>query len=349
MRVGTTRGREVLTVIQSRHLLSRGFAALLAMAFAGSASAGEIWLAPQASVPPTPLNRAADFIDMFEPNAPWKEAASPVAVFKLYGSYLARADQSEVDRIVADLKRRHIAIGLETGVMNVGSKNTNPPCGGFGLIEGYGTTALAQRLSQKIKAAGGEIAYIAMDEPLWYGHMFKGRRNGQPACQSSVDDVIALAAPTLSVFRTEFPDAVIGDIEPTVVAEQPGWRNDVLHFAQRFRDVTSRPLAFLHLDIVWARPNEEDYAIDLFRYAEVLKRQGLLDKTGIIYDASALKKDDASWVQDARDHIVSLEDKGIEPDQAIIQSWMPNPTHAMPETSPDTLTSLVNFNARRPR
>ena len=28
----------------------------------------------------------------------------------------------------------------------------------------------ARKTAEKIKAAGGEIVYVAMDEPLWYGH-----------------------------------------------------------------------------------------------------------------------------------------------------------------------------------
>jgi hypothetical protein len=35
------------------------------------------------------------------------------------------------------------------------------------------------------------------------------------------------------------------------------------------------------------------------------------------------------------------------PDRAIFQSWQPNPTHALPETVPDTLTHLVDFYLNR--
>jgi hypothetical protein len=139
---------------------------------APSAHATEIWLSPQASVPPSPLNRAADFLDMFAPEAPWEKAANHINIFKLYSSFVGPAPQDQVDRIVADLNRRHIAVALETGVMNIGPKSTNPPCGGFGLVEGYGTPAAAINVSQKIKKAGGVIRYIAVDEPLWYGHYF---------------------------------------------------------------------------------------------------------------------------------------------------------------------------------
>jgi hypothetical protein len=310
------------------------------------AQGGQVWLAPQASVSPSPLNRAADFMQMFTPDAPWKSAAAHVAVFKLYGSFLSRASQDQVNTIVADLNRRGIAIALETGVMNIGPQSTNPPCGGLGLVEGYGTPALAQNISQKIKAAGGTLAYLAMDEPLWYGHYFKGRPGGQPGCQSAIPDIIKLIQPTLAVYRAAFPDALIGDIEPTVIAEQPGWQNDVDAWANGYRQANGKPLAFMHLDIPWARANANDFAVAYYRFCEQLQMQGLIGALGIIYDGTPEDTTDSAWVRDAEGHIDTLQNKdGLRPQQAIIQSWMINPTHAMPDTSPDTLTGLVNFYA----
>src|SRR5579859_1129251 len=83
-----------------------------------SARAQEIWFSPQAAPIGSRLNRAVDFMELFRPDAPWQDAASHIKVFKLYASYLSRAPQEEIDAIVSDLNRRHIAIALETGVMN---------------------------------------------------------------------------------------------------------------------------------------------------------------------------------------------------------------------------------------
>jgi hypothetical protein len=49
-------------------------------------------------------------------------------------------------------------------------------------------------------------------------------------------------------------------------------------------------------------------------------------------------------VQAAREHVLLMEGKNkLRPDHVIFQSWTPNPTHAMPETDPNALTSLVDF------
>jgi hypothetical protein len=332
---------------------NRAFLALLAITVTGSlltcsARAQEIWFSPPAAPADSRLHRAADLMDLFRPDAPWQDAASHIKVFKLYGSYLSGAPQEEIDTIVADLNRRHIAIALEVGVMNVGPKSTNPPCGGLGQVEGYGIPKVATANSEKIKKAGGVIRFIAMDEPLWFGHYFKGKPGGQPGCQSSVGQILELIKGPLSVYAEEFPNIIVGDTEPTDIAEQHGWKDDVSAWANGFRNQMGRPLAFMHLDIPFNRPGEEGFAVEFYRYAEILKRQNLVGAIGIIYDGKPTDSSDESWIEDAKEHIRLLEDKnGLHPDQALIQSWQAYPQHTLPESSPGSLTGLVNFYARR--
>lgn len=53
-------------------------------------------------------------------------------------------------------------------------------------------------------------------------------------------------------------------------------------------------------------------------------------------------------MSDAKAHIRLLEDKdGLRPDEALIQPRMVLPEHALPESSPGSLTGLVDFHARR--
>src|SRR5215467_6878317 len=112
--------------------------------------ATEVWLGPQSP------KRAVDFLDMFTPDAPWRRAAARVNVFKLYEGYLTSAPQDHVDKIVADLNRRHIPIALEGGLMNVGegSADPPPPCGGWGRVEGYSVPKAAMLVANKVKKAG---------------------------------------------------------------------------------------------------------------------------------------------------------------------------------------------------
>jgi hypothetical protein len=318
------------------------------------AHAVEIWLAPQAFVPPSPVPAAADFMDMFKPNAPWKRAASHVNVFALYGNFAAHAPQHQIDTVISDLERRQIALALEVGVMNVGAVTTHPSCGGLGLVEGYGTPDEAKNISAKIKHAGGELKYIVMDEPLWYGHYYTGRPGTQPGCRSTISEVGDLAAPTLGVYKQEFPAVAVGEVEPTMLAEKPDGKARLLEWAKEFLAATGHPLAFLQLDNPLHVPGGNNVsasasdAVAMFRYAQELRRQNLLESIGIIYNGVRDDTDSYAWMNNARDHVRILEDRfGLHPDQAVIQSWMSYPTHTMPESSDEALTNLVLFYVSR--
>jgi len=309
-----------------------------------AARAQEIWLAPQQG-----LQNAVDRLDMFKPDAPWKNAAAHTQVFKFYANpALNGAPQNEVDAIVADLKRRGIAIALEAGVIT-GEPKPRPPCGGWGLVEGYGPVAMHEVIARKIKKAGGVVKYIAMDEPLWFGHYFKGGtpRFPQPGCRSSIEEIVKLIAPAVNVYVREFPGVAVGEIEPPAVTE-PNWQNDLATWATDFRAAFGRPLAFLQIDVGWANPGAPQHLRTYFAEAQGLIRRQLLKSIGIIYNGNPNDPSDAAWVQAARDHVTLAErDFGLHPDQAIFQSWHVHPTHAMPETSPNALTSLVNFYVAR--
>ena len=303
--------------------------------------AEDIWLAPPTT--------AVDRLDMFKPDAPWRTAASHTQVFKFYANpAFNSASQEVVNQIVADLNRRGIAIALETGVINVAA-SPHPACGGWGMVEGYGPVAMHETIARKIRKAGGVVKYIAMDEPLWYGHYFKGYPGGQPGCQSSVDEILGLILPSLNVYKREFPGVQIGDIEPSnVLANQADWQRTLTTWTAHFHAIMDQPLAFLHLDIAWDEPQAAQHGRLVYTYAQDLVRQKLIGKIGIIYDGNAKDPSDAAWVQAARDHILLAErDYHLKPDQAIIQSWHTHPTHAMPDTSIDTLTGLVNFYVAR--
>jgi hypothetical protein len=320
----------------------------ISLELARPALSQEIWFAPPAAPEDSRLHRAVDFMDLFSPDAPWQQAASHVKVFMIYGSYLSRAPQHEVDRIVGDLNRRGIPLALAVGVMNVGPRARHPACGGLGMVEGYGVPSLARNQAGKIKRAGGAIRFIAMDEPLWFGHYFKGKPGGQPGCHSSIQELLQLIREPLAVYAEEFPGIVVGETEPTDIAEQDHWKEDVSAWASGFRNQYGHALAFTHLDIPFNRPGEEGYAVDYYHYIEKLQQQGLIGAIGVIYDGTPTDSSDEAWVLDAKEHIHLIEDKhGLRPNQALIQSWQAYPQHVLPESSAGSLTGLVNYYAAR--
>jgi hypothetical protein len=80
---------------------------------AATQNSPEIWLSPQ-GLPSGFLAANDDFMEMFTPDAPWKEAAAHTQVFELKATHL-HTSQDQVNAIVADLNRRHIKIALSVG------------------------------------------------------------------------------------------------------------------------------------------------------------------------------------------------------------------------------------------
>jgi hypothetical protein len=148
-------------------------AALLVLTPAAHAAApgkAKVWFAP---LPPDQPGSDAsfigsvDFMKLFSRNAPWKQAARRLAVFKLYGGWVARgATDAWLRRAVGDLKRRGIALAVEEGPLR-----PTADCGQ--LVEGFaGEEGVA--VAERVKGAGGTLRYLAFDEPYFYASIYDG-------------------------------------------------------------------------------------------------------------------------------------------------------------------------------
>jgi hypothetical protein len=184
-------------------------ALLLAVALAiqpGAAPSDTLyWFAPLPPMPERPGRLyvgSDDFMDLFSPDAPWQSAARHIQVLKLYGEWvLGTATDEQLRRVVTDLARRGIALGVEGGPLKANA------CGGG--VEGFAEPQWA-RIAGRIKAAGGIIDYIDMDEPFYYAHFYHGPK----ACHWSTEAVAHEIGAFIQQLREQFPDVVIGDAEP---------------------------------------------------------------------------------------------------------------------------------------
>jgi hypothetical protein len=323
---------------------------------AQAATQPEVWFGPASwfSTPSSPHPRAVDFMEMFKPNAPWQNAASHVQVFRLGSVFFHRvgqeSNQDEVDAVVAGLKRRHIAIAVEIGAIEI-----IPGSCPERIQEGYGTLSQARKVIDMIKAAGGEIEYLNMDELLNYGHFFE-HSSSKTGCQLPISEIVSRSANILALFKQEFPNILIGETEPTAmmreegnnhIAERSDWKPAMLEYYTRFREALGKPLDFLILDPQWEfkRGSVAQDVRTVYDYAEELKQRGLIQRIGIMYNGGTFDNTDASWVQAARDHMAIVEESyRPRPDIIGFFSWQENPTHALPDDpSQDTLTGLVSY------
>lgn len=280
--------------------------------------------------PPANITGASDFMELFKNDAPWGQASRHVHVFKFSNQFLSWLDDDQLVAIVQDLARRQIALGMESLAQSVVDQ---PACGQN--VEGYGNPQDAANIAAKIHRAGGDLRYIAMDEPLWNGHFYSGTN----ACHSSIANVAERVGSVLSEYRRTFPNVVIGDVEPfPSLSSQPNWEGDYKNWVRAFGQTVASSLAFLHIDVDW---NSGDYAAAIKGAVAVAKASGL--KVGIIYNGSDNAQSDRDWLDQANAHITFVEKTlSIHPDHIIFQSWMRYPARAMPEASETAFTRLIN-------
>ena len=178
-------------------------------------------------------------MQLFSTKARWKSAAKRVRVFKLYGEWVhGVATDAQLRRVVSDLRRRKIALALETGPLDPTAE-----CGEG--IEGFATIRSGVEMARRIKAVGGDLRYIALDEPYFYGSRYQGPR----ACRWDAERVARGVAAFVKTVRGVFPRVAVGDTEPVTSLA------DVAAYVQWLDAVSSgvgQQLAFLHLDMSYS-------------------------------------------------------------------------------------------------
>ena len=188
-------------------------------------------------------------------------------------------------------------------------------------------------VAERIRLTGGDLRYLAMDEPLWFGHQF----TGPSACRTPVDELAREVATNVAIYRSVFPAVQVGDIEPFGSANSAGWTDQIMGWSQAYEHAVGRPLAFFHVDVNWNGPWRSQLALLVPRLHAV----GL--KFGIIYNGDRADQTSLAWTQHAEQRFAAIEaESTLTPEQAILQTWMPHPSRMLPETRPGTMTWLVN-------
>lgn len=276
---------------------------------------------------------ANDYMELFRPSSPWRYAAQHVEVFQVSKRFVEQAGDGALAEVISSLARRGIALAMQ-GTPNVPTAE----CGRG--IESYGPPEDMARDAARIRRLGGTLAYIDMDEPLFYGHVFNGRRGTTP-CHAPLAVIAASAARKIAAARRIFPSVQVGEAEPFGIPfmSAGGWASLLGRWFDAFAAASGMRLAFVHADIVWRRPN----ALAQFEAAlPMLRAAGI--PLGVIYDGSPFAPTSAAWVAEAKQHVQLIEARlGIVPAQAVFQTWMERPMEMLPDTASDTLTGLIAF------
>ena len=290
----------------------------------------EIWLG---GVDPVVQNdrhvgEPADFMQMFTPDAPWSTAASKLTAFKISTQFVLRGSDDQLRTFLSDLQRRHIGVALELGTLVLSER-----CGFH--VEGYASPRGVEAAAKRIKSVGGVLDYVAMDEPVWFGHIFTSGSGGRVGCQDPITDLADQVAPKLAILREYFPNVQIGDVEP-VNARKPEFIRDIITFVDAIRQKTGMSFAFVHADIAWST----NWQPMLQELAMQLRGRGI--RFGVICDGDVNAGGNEAWVDQAVQRCTSIAaNPSTRPDDFIVQSWEPLPTKMLPESDPGSLTYEV--------
>ena len=322
------------------------FALAILLSLSAPASAAEFWLSGEdpAAQQAKHLDAPADYMDLFKPDAPWSQAASGLTAFKIGTRFALHGDETQVRAVIDDLKRRHIGLAIEQGVLGA-----EPGQCGQG-VEGYGNPKGVEAVARRIKKLGGRIDYVAMDEPVWFGHIFGHGSGGRVGCRYSISEVADRAAAKVAILRQYFPDIRIGDIEP-INARTGGAQSidDIIAFEDLLRRKTGSVPEFVHVDMAWSFPGWQPLMEDL---ATRLHARGI--PVGLICDGDRDAGGNEAWVRQALQRCRRVDaDPKTKLDAFIVQTWEPLPTKMLPESDPGALTHELRqaealFSDRRP-
>ena len=244
-------------------------------------------------------------------------------MFKLYGEWVDFATPAQLKAAVDGIAERGMVLAVEAGPLDA-----PPTCGQD--VEGFAGSDSGRRLAQRIRAAGGTLQVIALDEPWYFGHVYSGPN----ACNLSVEEVARGVADFVAAVRAEFPWVIVGDIEPT---PQPVSVSGLTEWMDAYASAVGEPMAFLHLDLDWSQTNWSDLALAVESAGGA---KGI--PVGIIYTGGAAPANE-QWIRLAGQRVLDHEDRdGGRPDHVIFQSWNDHPDFVLPETGEYTFTSFVN-------
>ena len=293
----------------------------------GASNMPRIWIGAGARVeendqPPQWRGIRADARDMLSAGTPWETVSSHTQIVQFPPANIERARDAALQKAFSDLARRHIALALGTSLL---VKSDRCPSN----TEAYGKPGDLERVLKKIQRNGGQLEYIAMDEPFFFGH----RYSGQGACHDSAVEIAREIAENLKMVRSIFPNVKVGDIEVTDGSSD--WMNQLAGWVDTYRSVVGEPLAFLHADVVWT----EQAMRNLAPLATQLKQRGV--PFGITYNADENARTDRDWTQNAISHFTEIESAlGVHPDDVIFETWTTLPSHMLPEDQPGAFMNI---------
>jgi hypothetical protein len=292
-----------------------GYTALLAGILAASPLAAtptlpvladRIWFSPGPGT--------LDYLQLFENPEQWTRARSVVSVFKFYAQHTQTPAASIVgvntyDALVRAGAFRKLASWKIKTALEAGSVKEF-----WCTADSSGMEASIRSTLENIKAiedAGGQLAYLAMDEP-WVS----GRASvcGGPALEPTADRVATYMS---AVARTR------SSVKIGLIEAYPFSSAEAIETMVQLMRARGVPPAFLHMDIDWHRLRRDEFARDMKRLQAFAGALGV--PFGIIIvgyngEADGLYAFDVAALTDLIAE--TFQTWEAMPQQIIFQSWV---------------------------
>jgi hypothetical protein len=269
---------------------------------------------------------AADYFDLFAPDAPWAEALENMDVFRLHAFQMRHyLDDDDLRLIIDWLDEHQVPLLFETEPLL-------PPdpdeCDHAESFEGPYDLEMAQRY----KDLGGTIAVVAIEQPFTGAHQLQGPR----VCHYTLERIVGEVTDYMTEMRRIFPGVPMGSIEGLIHSPQTT-PEDMALWIDSYEELAGEPLEFLHIDVDWAVPGWPEI---LRGIEQVADERGV--PFGVLYNGS-FESTSEGWLQLAAQNMAEYEtNAGGTLDHVTFTTWFDQPDHVLPETDPGAYTSLIN-------
>jgi len=305
-----------------------------------TASTPLVWLSAVDDMPtPAGFQVDQDYPQLFQPGAPWQHALSHIHAFEVTRRYVTSQPEERLQTMFAFLREHHVALGVSFGMI--------PARGDCGEgVEGMVHNPNANlATAQRVKQLGGDLEYIVVDEPLFFGHYFNGRQNGKSGCRYRIDALASGYAGEIRKVRSVFPKARVIEDEPHEGLESPAELGEWIDSVRReLGDGAPQAIRF---DVQWYS-RKKPWQAAAQSLVTTVKQHGL--GYGIIFDGTPQDETDEGWIRTAQGNITAWESAVRDtPEHVMIQSWHRHPQKLLPESGPTTLPYLVNWYCQNAR
>ena len=287
-------------------------------------------------VPPFGQNDGRILRELFEHPYGWQETRTLIDEILYADQCFKPFSDDELKAWFALMKRWHLRLGLDVGAIKEWGQTSEK------------SISVGKRYWERIQSLGGHIYAMHMDEPFHCARF---------VLHKSDDYAVEETAKYIAGVRKDYPDVLIGDIEtyPSFSLKEHMYWIDALQ--KKLAGLKVRGLDFYELDVNWMNFQiqhtgswQEVKQLQTFCHSRKLPFSLIFWPGSYGWFRRLNLADDNTWY-------VSVMNEGYEyaaldgwsgagslqggPDQYVIQSWEPCPSHGVPETGDFTLTRLV--------